>query len=123
MKKNMLRLIAIIWSLGFSLAAEAVEFNIPPQSLDSALLAFSEQADVQLSVAAGGVAGIRTAGVKGELSAEEGLAALLQNTGLKFTAIGKRTYSVTQSELGAAGIAEDKQAAEQGMRLAETAQS
>jgi len=83
--------------LGLSLNATAVEFNIPPQALDSALLAFAEQANVQVSVAANGVRGARTAGITGDRSPEDALALLLKDTGLTFTAIGKRTFSVNES--------------------------
>ena len=70
------------------------EFNIPPQSLDSALIAFSKQANVQISVAASSIAGIRTAGVVGSFTPSAALGRILSETGLGFSAIGDRTYAV-----------------------------
>lgn len=90
------RIILGTLTLSASLGASAVEFNIPPQSLDSALLAFAEQAQVQVSVAAAGISGVKTEGISGDRSPEDALTHLLKDTGLTFTAIGKRTYSVTQ---------------------------
>ncbi|NJO12905.1 MAG: hypothetical protein HC872_04925, partial [Gammaproteobacteria bacterium] len=70
------------------------EFSIPPQSLESALLAFADQAGVQVSVSALAVAGIRTRGVYGRHPVGEALARLLAETGLQYNVIGERTYSV-----------------------------
>lgn len=72
----------------------ATEFNIPPQSLDSALLVFAEQGDVQVSVATVSIAGLSTQGVVGRFTPSAALGRLLDETGLKFTTTGDRTYSV-----------------------------
>src|SRR5690349_11008575 len=97
MKRKQVRArIAGALALAFSLAAFATDFDIPPQALDSALVAFAEQAKVQVTVSAAGVAGLKTAGLKGDRTTEEALTFLLKDTGLTYTAIGKRTYSITQ---------------------------
>lgn len=80
----------------------ATEFNIRPQSLDSALLVFAEQADVQVSVSTVVITGIRTQGVVGRFTPSVALARLLTETGLRFTTIGDRTYSVSQGGPGSA---------------------
>src|SRR5690606_26833015 len=64
----------------------------------SALLKFSEQAGVQVSVSTTAVDGLNTTGIRGKLTPEAALSALLANTGLKFRAIGRKTYSVAQPE-------------------------
>lgn len=78
------------------------EFNIPPQSLDSALLVFAEQADVQVSVSTVIIAGMKTQGVVGRFTPSVALARLLTETGLQFTTVGDRTYSVSQARSGSA---------------------
>lgn len=75
---------------------EETLFDIAPQALDSALLQFSEQADIQLVVAANSLDGIETQGVSGQVSGNEALSALLQNTGLHFNVVGS-TVTVTNS--------------------------
>jgi iron complex outermembrane recepter protein len=70
------------------------DFNIPAQSLDTALIAFSRQADVQISVAARTIVGMKTKGVVGIFTPSEALKRLLTETGLEFSAIGDRTFSV-----------------------------
>jgi iron complex outermembrane recepter protein len=84
-------------SLTSALAQEAdnrAQFDIPPQALDSALLAFSDQADVQVVVSADAVKGLSTRGVSGRFSAPSALRTLLAHTGLQFDVFGDRTYSV-----------------------------
>jgi iron complex outermembrane recepter protein len=70
------------------------DFNIAPQALDTALIEFADQADVQLAVSAERIAGLRTKGVRGAFTHEGALRSLLADTGLTFRAIGERTYSV-----------------------------
>ncbi len=79
---------------------KATEFDIPAQSLDSALLEFAKQADVQISVSTTMIVGMRTQGVVGLLTPAAALGKLLSNTGLQFTTVGERTFSVSQSGQG-----------------------
>lgn len=64
------------------------DFDIPSQSLESALLEFSRQADVQVMVESTALAGLTSARLKGRLVIGRALDALLQNTGLSYDAIG-----------------------------------
>ncbi len=73
------------------------EFNIPPQSLDSALLVFAEQGDVQVSVSTIVITGMRTQGVVGTFTPSVALTRLLVDTGLQFSTIGDRTYALAQA--------------------------
>lgn len=77
-------------------------FNIPSQTLDSALIAFSEQADVQVVVASSATTGIRTRGVAGQLSPQAALTALLANSGLQFQPVGKKTFALAEATPAAA---------------------
>jgi iron complex outermembrane receptor protein len=65
-------------------AAEATQrhFSISPQALPGALIAFGQQAGVQVLTAGGAVASLRTSGVQGDCTPEAALTKLLQGTGL-----------------------------------------
>ncbi len=106
--------LALSWSLitpSWGRANERVtEFNIPPQSLDSALLVFAEQADVQVSVSTAVIAGMKTAGIAGTFTPSVALTKLLTETGLQFTTVGDRTYAVALAETPTTtGAAQPKQ--------------
>ncbi|WP_129779516.1 TonB-dependent siderophore receptor [Peristeroidobacter soli] len=68
--------------------------SIQPQSVASALLAFSDQAKVQVVSVGSEVRGRRSPGVEGELPAREALARLLMGTGLGFELINEQTIRV-----------------------------
>ncbi len=74
-----------------------IEFNIPPQPLDSALLAFSEQAKAQVTGFTDNVSEARSAGVVGEHTEGAALTQLLEGTGLQFKVVGKRTYAIVSA--------------------------
>lgn len=75
-------------------ADKRAEFNIAPQSLDTALVEFADQANVQLAVSADRIEGMKTKGVRGAMTTEGALRTLLAETGLSFKAVGERSYSV-----------------------------
>lgn len=56
---------------------QAVEFNIPPGSLDAALLAFAAQSGRQLAYSPDLVVGLQSTGLKGRLSPDEAIEKLL----------------------------------------------
>ncbi len=62
-------------------AATAGTFNIPGGDLDAALSSYMAQTGVSLVVSNSAVRGIRTEGVKGNLSSDDALARLLKGTG------------------------------------------
>jgi iron complex outermembrane receptor protein len=61
-----------------------IEFNIPPQSLSSALLQFSETTGRELLVDSRLTSGRHSPGATGSYTAEEALSALLAGTGVTF---------------------------------------
>jgi hypothetical protein len=63
-------------------------FRIPAGSLESALLQFSRDTEIQVIVSAR-VADVRVGSVEGRLSAKEALDVLLKTTGLVYTVVGK----------------------------------
>nr|WP_318531815.1 TonB-dependent hemoglobin/transferrin/lactoferrin family receptor [Pseudomonas huaxiensis] len=69
---------------GASLRTALIRFDIPAQSLDSAVIAFAEQAKVQVFFDSRKLAGLRSAGLSGEHSAEDGLAILLQDNPVRY---------------------------------------
>lgn len=70
------------------------QFSIPAQSLDTALLAFSDQAKIQVLMWGGGKSDARSSGAMGELISLDALKAILQNTGFAFKQIDKETIAI-----------------------------
>ena len=78
-------------------AAESlIQFNIPAQSLESALLAFSRQAHVQVSAAGADIGTLKTPGLVGTLSAPAALEQLLTGSGLKVDPVGQSSFALTK---------------------------
>lgn len=65
--------------------AQEIEFNIPAQSLASALLTLGKQADLQVLYSADDVQGLRSQAVVGRLSTDKALARMLAGTNLSFS--------------------------------------
>jgi len=72
------------------------EFRIPPQSLDTALLAFSTQADMQVLMWAGTEADARSPGVTGELPTAAALTTILESTGYSFQQVDDETVAIVR---------------------------
>ena len=88
--------------LAIPLAAEAasddrVEFDVKPQSLDSALRRFSDQSHLQVFYASELVADYDSPGVNGSFTAEEAMALVLSSSPLGFRYNSKDTIVVTES--------------------------
>jgi outer membrane receptor protein involved in Fe transport len=86
--------VAIVGSLNVVAAASdaltrTVRFEIPAQSLESALLEFSKQAQVPVFVNAHAVEDLRAPAVVGALPANMALERLLQESGLAYSAVGE----------------------------------
>lgn len=69
-------------------------FSIPAQSLASALLAFSGQADVQVMTASSDLHDRMSSAVSGERSVRDALSRLLGGTGMRFHVISERAVSI-----------------------------
>lgn len=76
-------------------AGNVEQFDIAPQSLESALLEFSEQAELQLVVDGNLLKGKDSTGFTGKQTAEQVLVALLDDTNLTFTTVGA-TVTITR---------------------------
>jgi iron complex outermembrane receptor protein len=74
------------------------KFEIPAQSLDTALLAFSDQAKVQVLMWAESKSDAKSAGAIGELRSLDALNAILANTGLGYKQIDKETVAIVKPD-------------------------
>ncbi|MEM1277216.1 MAG: TonB-dependent receptor [Pseudomonadota bacterium] len=97
-----------IGGLGMPLSAWAQTtepvFEIAPQSLSTALTAFSRQSGWQVSADAASVQGLETQGVSGAMSAEEALQRLLQGTDVIYSATGNQTVVLSNAAGNGAGF-------------------
>ena len=75
---------------------ETSRFEIAEQPLDQALLAFSEQADIQIVMAADTTRDLPASGIHGEQLNREVLEQLLDDSGLGYTEHHNRTVAVHQ---------------------------
>jgi hypothetical protein len=71
------------------------QFDIPPQQLSSALLKFSAQSDIQVTVPGQLAEGKQTAGVVGRFNAGSALAILLKDTALHYDVVDGSTVVIT----------------------------
>lgn len=72
-----------------------VEFDIPAQPLGSALLAYSDQANVQIVASTLAISGFTSQSVSGLLSKREALRRLLAGTGLAYRTAGLLTVTIS----------------------------
>src|SRR6185437_2420257 len=86
-------------------AANAQNFNIPGDDLSSALAAFTTQSGVTLVASSAEIKGLRTPGVKGNLSPEEALNKLLRGTGFVYTRDGAGVLEVVRQKSSSLEIA------------------
>jgi iron complex outermembrane receptor protein len=76
------------------------DFNVPPQALESALLAVAYQTGMQLVIQSGDVKGMSSRGVSGRLGKEEAIASLLEGTGLVYVFTSDNTLVVKKKDDG-----------------------
>ncbi|MEX2616045.1 MAG: TonB-dependent receptor [Alphaproteobacteria bacterium] len=75
-----------------------MEFDIPAQGLNGALLAFSERAGLQLIYDVGLVGSLRSAVLNGRFTPQQGLNQLLANTGMTYRFTGTNTVTLARME-------------------------
>jgi len=81
-------------------AEQRLAFDIGPQPLDSALIAFSEASRVQVLVNGDLTRGVASPGARGRVSPQQALAALLTGTGLSFRQVDANTITLIQAPPG-----------------------
>jgi iron complex outermembrane receptor protein len=69
-------------------------YNIPPQSLDSAVPLFARQSGRQITADAAALQGLATQGLQGTLSFDEALQRLLAGTGLSYRVVSGTTIAL-----------------------------
>lgn len=85
---------------------EVVAFDIAAQSLEDALIAFSEQSGVQVLASGDLISGKATKGLKRSVAASTGLAEILKGTGLSYQARGNNTVSIIVARAAQTGTRE-----------------
>ncbi|MEJ8567977.1 TonB-dependent receptor domain-containing protein [Elongatibacter sediminis] len=78
--------------------AQEVRVDIPPQSLDSALKAFSDATGMQFIYVEADIGSVRTRGVSGTLTADAALQRLLDDTGLQHEYANDNTVRLFRPE-------------------------
>jgi len=84
--------------------AREVNFDIEPQSLETAIIKFSKQADIQVLASSTELDGVKTSGVSGRHRVEAALQALLARTGFSYKTVSEATVALvpaTSSETDA----------------------
>ncbi|MBO9713311.1 TonB-dependent receptor [Sphingomonas sp.] len=82
-------------------AAQERSFDVPAQSATTGIAALARQAGIQILAARRDTHDKRTNAVRGKMSADRALAALLAGTGLTFRVTGAQTYSVVPIDAAA----------------------
>ncbi|MBD9388533.1 TonB-dependent siderophore receptor [Agrobacterium sp. AGB01] len=84
----------IVFSVGSAQAQSTQTFSIPAGSLNQALALFGRQARLQITYNPSVVAGKQTAGLNGQMSAEQAIARLLSNSDLSFSFPNATTVAI-----------------------------
>lgn len=77
-------------------------FDVPAQRATTAISALARQAGVQILLPGRTGSGVRTQAVRGELSVEQALDAMLQGTGLRAVRTGPQTYTIVSGAVASA---------------------
>jgi outer membrane receptor for ferric coprogen and ferric-rhodotorulic acid len=83
--------------------SQAREFDVPAQPLAQAVLAFSQQAGVQLVLESGTAQGMSSSPVKGRMSVAEAITRLLAGTSLTWRFVNDRTVTIEAAPQGSNG--------------------
>ncbi|TCU57778.1 outer membrane receptor for ferric coprogen and ferric-rhodotorulic acid [Novosphingobium sp. PhB57] len=86
-------------------ASRATQFNIAPQSLESAIMAFGLQSGMRVTADQGVLAGRQSPGVSGNLGSFEALSRLLAGTGVTWRQIDGRSVALVRAPESAQGDA------------------
>jgi len=78
--------------------AREVNFDIKPQPLESAVIKFSKQAEIQILAASIELDGVKSAGVKGRHRIDAALQALLTRTGLSYKTVSDETIALVPAK-------------------------
>ncbi len=110
---------ALIFMIETPAMAQTKSFDVPAQAVQSAIGALGRQADIQIIAARRITAGKAANAVRGDMTAQEALAALLAGTGLTVWQTGPQTYTVIAAGNGQAGDKVSSSAAEVSVEASE----
>lgn len=79
------------------------QFNIPAQSLTTAVTAFGDQADLQVTVDGAILSGLSSQAVAGRFSPAEALSRLLTGTGITYRWVDRRSVALERAPKSADG--------------------
>ncbi|WP_457588643.1 TonB-dependent siderophore receptor [Ensifer canadensis] len=88
-------------------AQERVTYSIPAGSLDRGLTRFGAASGIQVLYSSAVANGLKTSGIKGQLSPEAALSALLANTGLTYRFTGPKSVTITDPAQGSEAVSVD----------------
>ncbi len=92
-------LMICVFTSNVSALDELIDFQISPQSVETAMLVFSDQTGIQVVMPSIDVRDIESVGISGKYTIVEALATLLRSTGLEFEMLSTETVVVrTRSE-------------------------
>jgi iron complex outermembrane receptor protein len=80
--------------------APRIEFNLPAQDLNRALLSLADRAGIQIIYDAGKVQGLRSTAVSGSLTPQEALARMLEGTGYTYSQIAPGRLGLVEAPRG-----------------------
>ncbi|MCK5509769.1 MAG: TonB-dependent receptor plug domain-containing protein [Desulfobacterales bacterium] len=101
---------AVLLTVGTTSAqAMEMDFNIPAQTLSSALKTFAEETGLQMLYSSDAVKGIRSSRVKGRYQPKDALNILLGGTDLSFKFTDSNTVVVQKNKVGKSEMPEEKE--------------
>ena len=77
-----------------------IAFNIPAQSLNSAILSFADKAGIQVFYDTARVKGLKSSGATGTLTSQAALARILAGTGLSYRFTGPTSVTISGAQSG-----------------------
>ncbi|RMO06477.1 TonB-dependent siderophore receptor [Pseudomonas cichorii] len=92
--------------LSLAHAADAKAYHIAPSELETALNQFGREAGVMISYGSQVTSGLKSRGLEGQYTPEQGLAALLEGTGLQAVADGNQGFSLQPVSTAGSGPVE-----------------
>ncbi len=94
------------------------DFDIPAQSLSSALLILGRQTSIQIMTSSDDLQGVRSSAVRGTMAIKEALTQLLKGTDLRFETAGRNSVAIVRP-----GTSPDTPEAAEALRISRTGAS
>lgn len=92
------RCAAALFLLGTAQAEELIEFRIPAQPLETALLEFADKTGSQVATSSASIADLRTDGVSGRLTPLAALQRLVEGSNIRIRSEGNHSFSLSRTQ-------------------------